>query len=94
MKIKRVSWSQTDRYSYKARFEIIIDDKPGMLNSITGIIAQYDSNIKKIDLEQVNQTMVRVKIIFEVRDTFQLNRIYEGLKSTTGIYSVIRKKVA
>jgi GTP pyrophosphokinase len=94
LKIKRVSWSQTDRYAYKARFELIIDDKPGMLSSITSIIAQHDSNIKKIDLEQLNQAMVRVKIILEVRDTFQLNRIYEGLKSTAGIYSVIRKKVA
>ena len=81
-------------YAYKARFEIIIDDKPGMLSTITGITAPVDSNIKKIELEQANQTMVRITIIFEVRDTFQLNRIYEGLKSTTGVYSVIRKKVA
>ena len=93
-RIMQVAWSKTDGFVYKARFDLIITDKPGMLSIVTGIIARGNSNIKKIDLEQINQSTARLKITIEVKDIFQLNQIYAELKSTPGIDSIIRKKIA
>jgi len=93
-RIMQVAWNKTDGALYQARFDLIITDKPGMLSSVTGILARSDSNIKKIDLEQINQTMARVKLTFEVKDVLHLNQIYAELKNTPGIYSIVRKKIA
>ncbi len=65
-----------------------------MLSHITAIPAANNSNIRKIELEQISQTMARVRLIFEVSDTQQLQKISDGLRALAGVYSLSRRKIA
>ncbi len=59
-RLKQVSWSETEHRLWLVRLELIAADRPGMLNPITGIPAACDSNIKKIEQEQVSQALVKI----------------------------------
>ena len=93
-RLKRVSWTDAPDYSYRVKLQLLADDKPGMLSSITGVIAACGSNIKKIEMEPASQAVARVQIVFEVRDMFQLEEITSRLRELGGVYSIQRRKAA
>jgi guanosine-3',5'-bis(diphosphate) 3'-pyrophosphohydrolase len=93
-RLKRVSWNEAPEHAYQVKLQLLADDKPGMLSTISGITAASNSNIKKIELEQASQTVARVTLVFEVRDMFQLNEIVGRLKTLAGVYAITRKKMA
>ncbi len=93
-RLKRVSWNEAPDYSYPVKLRLLADDKPGMLSSITGVIAACGSNIKKIEMEPATQAVARVQIVFEVRDMFRLEEITSRLRQLSGVYSIQRRKAA
>jgi GTP pyrophosphokinase len=93
-RLKHVTWNDRFEHAYQVKLELLVADKPGVLNSITGITAAANSNIKKLEQEQTSQGMSRVTLIFEVRDMFQLNEIHHQFKGIRDVYSISRKKVS
>ena len=93
-RLKRVSWNEAPEHAYQVKLQLLADDKPGMLSTISGITAASNSNIKKIELEQASQAVARVTLVFEVRDMFQLNEIVGRLRALAGVYAINRKKMA
>jgi GTP pyrophosphokinase len=93
-RLKQVSWNDAPKHAYQVKLQLLAADKPGMLSTITGITAASESNIKKIELEQASQAMVRISLIFEVADMFQLNEIIGRVKALPGVYSLNRRKLA
>ena len=93
-RLKQVTWNEAERHVYLVRFELLVQDQPGMLSLLTGIPAGHHSNIRKIELERMSQAMAKVKISFEVEDILQLEKIHRDFKKTSGVYSIIRKKIA
>jgi guanosine-3',5'-bis(diphosphate) 3'-pyrophosphohydrolase len=91
---KRVAWNDIDDYLYQVRIELMVEDKPGLLCSISSITAKYDSNIKKIENEKISQNLSKIKIIFDVRDSSQLAKIRNEFKNTKGVYSIFRKRLS
>jgi guanosine-3',5'-bis(diphosphate) 3'-pyrophosphohydrolase len=92
--LKRVTWNEALNHVYLVKLELLVADKPGMLSIITGITAASNSSIKKIEQEQSSQTMVKITLVFEVRDMFQLNEILNKFKKVPDLYSINRKKIS
>jgi guanosine-3',5'-bis(diphosphate) 3'-pyrophosphohydrolase len=93
-RLKHVSWNDTLDRAYQVKLELLVADKPGVLSAITGITAASNSNIKKLEQEQSSQDMVRITLVFEVKDMFQLNEIHRQFKKIPDIYSINRKKTS
>ena len=91
---KKVEWNDIWDYHYNVKVDLLVTDKPGLLNAITGITAKYDSNIIKVETEKITQTTSKVKLIFEVKDTEQLSKITHEFVQINGVYSVERKRAA
>ncbi len=90
----QVNWNvDVADYSYEVRYDLVVIDKPGLLSAISTIIAGYNSNIRRIENENISQQMNKLKITFEVKDTSQLSKIEEELKAVKNVYQIIRKKV-
>jgi len=92
-RLKQVSWNLDEIHLYGVRFELTITDRPGMLSAITTITAESGSNIRKLEMDQVSQSMSKVKLVFEVVDVKQLEKIFLKLKSINGVQSIIRRKI-
>jgi guanosine-3',5'-bis(diphosphate) 3'-pyrophosphohydrolase len=93
-RLKRVTWNEALDHAYQVKLELLVADKPGMLSAITGITAASNSSIKKIEQEQSSQTMVKITLVFEVKDMFQLNEIFSHFKAVPDIYAINRKKTS
>ena len=89
----RAAWNEDVKdHSYLVRFELTVVDKPGLLSSISTIIASYNSNIRKIENENISQQMNKLKITFEVKDTDQLKKITQDLKALKDVYDIQRRR--
>jgi len=89
----RAAWNEDVKdHSYLVRFELTVVDKPGLLSSISTIIASYNSNIRKIENENISQQMNKLKITFEVKDTDQLKKITQELKALKDVYDIQRRR--
>jgi GTP pyrophosphokinase len=90
---KKVEWSDIWDYRYRVKYGLLVQDKPGLLSSISSITAKYNSNILKVENERISQTTSNIKIIFEVKDIDQLNKITKEFNQIKGVYSIDRKLV-
>ena len=87
-----VSWNETDDHYYLVRYELLVSDKPGMLNAISKVTTDHNSNIKKIINEKHSQNSSRISMSFEVKHISQLNSIINEFKKIKGIYKIIKKR--
>ncbi|MCP4147052.1 MAG: bifunctional (p)ppGpp synthetase/guanosine-3',5'-bis(diphosphate) 3'-pyrophosphohydrolase [bacterium] len=91
---KKVYWNDNiTTFLYNVRYDLIVHDKPGLLSTISTVIASHNSNIRKIENEKMSQQMNKLKITFEVSDITQLTKIQDELKKQKDIYSVLRRRV-
>lgn len=93
-RLLQVRWNvDVEDYAYQVRYDLVVIDKPGLLSVISTIIASFNSNIRRIENENISQQMNKLKITFEVKDTYQLHKIEEELEKVKDVYQVIRKKI-
>ena len=93
-RLKPVAWNDASDYAYQVKLELLVADKPGVLSTITGITAASNSNIKRLNQEPASQGMVKIVLLFEVRDMFQLNGIFSQFKKVPDIYAINRRKTS
>lgn len=91
-RLKDVSWNEVADFPYLVKYDLTAPDRPGVLNAISGITADHDSNIRKIAIDKISQNMAKIKISFEVKDTQQLKKILNDLKKIKGIETIVRRK--
>jgi len=92
-RLKEVEWIQAQDYTYAVKYDILVQDRPGVLSAISGVNADYDSNIKKIEVEALSHSMSKIRIVFEVKDTGQLDHITGAYRKVKGVYSILRKRI-
>jgi len=91
-RLKEVSWNPVANYLYLVHYNLIVSDRPGMLKAITEVTAAYESNIKKIEIIHLSQSLAKVRLSFEVREVSQLHEITQRMRNLNGVYSLIRKR--
>ena len=93
LRLKEASWSETGEVNFLVRYDLTVLDRPGTLTAITAVNAAHDSNIKKVEQEQINQNTARVALTFEVRDQSQLHEIEAHFLSTEGVIHLNRRRL-
>jgi len=93
-RLKRVTWNKDTEYAYPVRYDLLVQNKPGLLSSISNITANADSNILRLDTETVSQGLGRIRVTFEVKDVNQLKKIVTKFQKTRGVFQVTRKRPA
>jgi len=91
-RLKQVSWNTDTDYAYPVRFDLLVQNKPGILSSISNITAQANSNIMRLESEALSQGLSRIRITFEVKDVAQLKKIRQKFQKTRGVFQVTRKR--
>jgi GTP diphosphokinase / guanosine-3',5'-bis(diphosphate) 3'-diphosphatase len=92
-RIKQVAWVEDQEHAYQVLIELTVADKPGVLSGVTAVPAAHGSNIRNIDLEQVSQATTKIRMVFDVKDTHQLQVISDNLRTTPDVYALVRRKV-
>jgi GTP pyrophosphokinase len=93
-RLKEVYWNEDEHFAYLVKYELTVDDKPGILSAVSSVTAAQNSNIRKIEIDKISQNQSKIKISFEVKDTMQLTKIDHAFKTINGIIAVLRKKTS
>jgi guanosine-3',5'-bis(diphosphate) 3'-pyrophosphohydrolase len=87
-----VEWGRSAGEPFAVKLVVHMDDRPGMLNDLTKILSDENSNIRSLDAKQDASWggAAVVDMIIEVRDNKQLQRISSAMRRISGVHEIQR----
>jgi GTP pyrophosphokinase len=86
-----VEWARAAEDSFPVRIVLRTDDRPGMLNSLTGLLSDENTNIRSLEAKaDTDQAGGVVEMTVEVRDKKQLERLVSAMRRISGVRDVER----
>jgi GTP pyrophosphokinase len=86
-----VEWARATEDSFAVRLIIHTDDRPGLLNQLTSILADEDANIRSLEAKtHLDQDGAIVEMTIDVRDKKQLEKLVSAMRRISGIRDVER----
>jgi GTP pyrophosphokinase len=85
-----VSWDASAEGAYQARLLIKSQDSPGVLASLTSVIAQLGGNITKAQVDTFSDKKAQIKLSLIIQDIHLLDGIMKKISEIKEIFSVKR----
>jgi len=88
-----VEWSLSPAKAFPVKLVVHTDDRPGVLNQLTSVLAEEESNIRSLEAradEAYNGDGAIIEMTIEVKDKKQLERIVAAMRRLGGIRDVER----
>ena len=87
-----VEWGRSAGEPFAVKLLVHMDDRPGMLNDLTKILSDENSNIRSLEAKQDTSWggAAVVDMTIEVRDNKQLQRIVSAMRRISGVHEVQR----
>jgi len=87
-----VEWARSPGETFAVRMLVHTDDRPGVLNQLTGILAEEQSNIKNLEAgsDHARGGLAVIDMTVEVKDKKQLERIVSAMRRASGVRDVQR----
>lgn len=90
-KVINVVWGQNDgKNSYTAKLKVLSEDKPGVLASVSNIIAMKNTNIKSVKINHLKDGKANMLFVLQVKDTHHLNEIINLIRTLKDTIKVQR----
>jgi len=89
-----VGWNDTRDYKYAVKYDLIVKNVPGMLKKISEVTEKFNSNILSIETTQISPSSTRIRIVFEVIDVSQLEKIHKKFIEIKGVFNVNKKRIS
>ena len=88
-----VEWARGTTDSFAVKVVVCTDDRPGILNNLTSILSDENTNIRTLEArsdESRNGDGAVVDMTIEVRDKKQLQRVTAAMRRVSGVRDVER----
>jgi len=88
-----VEWARSPAGSFPVKLVVHTDDRPGMLNQLTSVLAGEESNIRTLEAradDAHNGDGAIIEMTIEVKDKKQLERIVAAMRRLGGVRDVER----
>jgi GTP pyrophosphokinase len=87
-----VEWEHSPAESFAVKVLVHTDDRPGVLNHLTAVLAAEQSNIKDLEAstDQARGDGAVIDMTVEVKDKNQLERIVAAMRRVSGVRDVER----
>jgi GTP pyrophosphokinase len=86
-----VEWARTAEDSFPVRIVIHTDDRPGMLNQLTSVLSDENTNIRSLEAKgATDHDGGVVDITVDVRDKKQLEKLVNAMRRISGVRDVER----
>jgi GTP pyrophosphokinase len=89
-----VEWARSAKESFVVKLQIHTDDRPGMLNQFTSILAAEACNIRSLEAHthhDAGHDEALVDMTIEIRDKKQLDKLMAQLRRVSGVRDVARR---
>jgi GTP pyrophosphokinase len=89
-----VEWARATTETFPVRVVVHTDDRPGMLNQLTSVLAAEQSNIRTLeatpDEKRGSGDGAKIDMTVEIRDKKQLERVVAAIRRISGVRDVER----
>ncbi len=85
-----VEWAKSDEATYPVRLTIRTDDRPGLLNEVTSILSNDNTNISSVEASTETGRSATIEMTLEVQNMKQLERILAAMRRISGVRDVER----
>jgi GTP pyrophosphokinase len=86
-----VEWARSTADSFPVRIIVHTDDRPGMLNQLTSVLSDDNTNIRSLEAKtEVDQDGGVVEMTVDVRDKKQLEKLVASMRRISGVRDVER----
>ncbi|MGB7760954.1 MAG: bifunctional (p)ppGpp synthetase/guanosine-3',5'-bis(diphosphate) 3'-pyrophosphohydrolase [Bryobacteraceae bacterium] len=86
-----VEWVRAADEAFPVRIVVHTDDRPGMLNQLTGVLSDESTNIRSLEARSLtDQVGSVVEMTVDVRDKKQLEKLVSAMRRISGVRDVER----
>ena len=86
-----VEWARAAEDAFPVRIVIHTDDRPGMLNQLTSVLSDENTNIRSLEAKtEHDQDGGVVEMTVDVRDKKQLEKLVSAMRRISGVRDVER----
>lgn len=85
-----VEWNNPKKSKFEGEIRIIANDRNGILNDVTHMIAIQKNNINGINARKSKDGITHINLLIEVNDISELTSLMKKLRSIPGIDDVFR----
>ena len=86
-----VEWARSTADSFPVRIVVHTDDRPGMLNQLTSVLSDDNTNIRSLEAKTaLDQDGGVVEMTVDVRDKKQLEKLVASMRRISGVRDVER----
>jgi GTP pyrophosphokinase len=88
-----VEWARSSAEAFPVKVVVHTDDRPGVLNLLTSVLADEECNIRHLDArsdESRNGDGAIIEMTVDVKDKKQLEKIVAGMRRLSGVRDVER----
>jgi GTP pyrophosphokinase len=86
-----VEWVRAVDDAFPVRIVVHTDDRPGMLNQLTGVLSDESTNIRSLEARSLtDQVGGVVEMTVDVRDKKQLEKLVSAMRRISGVRDVER----
>ena len=86
-----VEWVRAVEDAFPVRIVVHTDDRPGMLNQLTGVLSDESTNIRSLEARSLtDQVGGVVEMTVDVRDKKQLEKLVSAMRRISGVRDVER----
>jgi guanosine-3',5'-bis(diphosphate) 3'-pyrophosphohydrolase len=86
-----VEWARSTADSFPVRIVVHTDDRPGMLNQLTSVLSDDNTNIRSLEAKtELDQDGGVVEMTVDVRDKKQLEKLVASMRRISGVRDVER----
>ena len=87
-----VEWARAADEAFPVRVVVRTDDRPGMLNQLTSLLSDENTNIRSLEAKSdTDQDGGIVEMTVEVRDKKQLEKLVAAMRRISGVRDVERR---
>jgi GTP pyrophosphokinase len=86
-----VEWARSPSDSFPVKIAVHTDDRPGMLNQLTTILNDEDTNIRSLEAKtETEMDGALVEMTVDVRDKKHLEKLVGAMRRISGVRDVER----
>jgi len=91
-RLVHVEWDTGEKMIYPTRISIVTQDKPGLLATISSVLAECDVNIIRANVQQGSNKRAYFDLSIEIHDLEQLNHTLKKVQKVDGVIFLERVK--
>ncbi len=89
-----VEWDEGGDSAYEVRISVNVEDRPGLLAEITGVLAGMKTDIRDAQARTFDDRTASIDLTLRIQDLKHLEKVVKSIRGVSGVLDVERQSVA